>query len=272
MAKKKSTQKKKSKNESKGKKSSSKSKKKSKKKEQEKNKDGKELQEGEFVELDYVGREKGGDVFDTNVEEEAEEMGLDIEHRPVAICLGQNMILPAIDEFLVGKKIGKEYTLELEPENAFGKRKKDLIETMPMRVFREHDINPRPGMSFNFDNRVGKIRAVSGGRVIVDFNNPMASKDLVYTLKPKRKIKDKSEQVKVLMKTLLRKEFPFEIEDHTVKIETDQKSKQFIQAYKQKFEEILDMSIEVEEKESGSDQPEEDGDKQEDESEDKQED
>ena len=101
------------------------------------------------------------------------------------------MILPAIDKFLIGKEAGKEYNLELPPEKAFGKRQKEKVKTMPMKVFERHGINPRRGMAFNFDNKIGKIKAVSGARVIVDFNNPMASKDVEYNLKPKKKIKDK---------------------------------------------------------------------------------
>ena len=122
------------------------------------------------------------------------------------------MLLPALDKFLVGKEIGKNYHIELSPDEAFGQRKKEFIRTMPMSVFVKQKINPQPGMVFSFDNMPARISAVSGGRVIVDFNNPLAGKYLVYDLSVKNKISDDNEKISTLIEFFLKRPLEFKLE------------------------------------------------------------
>lgn len=79
----------------------------------------------DFISLDYTGKLADGTVYDTTVKKVAEENDLPTEKRiftPVTICVGENQILPGLDEELIDKEIGKEYTITLPPEKAFGKR------------------------------------------------------------------------------------------------------------------------------------------------------
>ena len=48
----------------------------------------------------------------------------------------------------------------------------------------------------NVDGKYGIVKSVSGGRVIVDFNHPLSSRDLVYEVEVKRIVTDKTEMVK----------------------------------------------------------------------------
>jgi FKBP-type peptidyl-prolyl cis-trans isomerase 2 len=205
------------------------------------------LKKNDFIELEYVGKIKDtGLVFDTNIEQEAKKINIDIKTRPFIICIGQNMILQSIDEFLIGKQIGK-YTLELPPEKAFGKRNRALIKTMPLSVFRQHNIQPQAGMIFTFDNLLGKISAISGGRVIVDFNNPVAGKEVVYELNIKKKITKQEEKIKSLMSIFFKKEFPFSVDNKKLVIKAPGEMKNFIKLFKDKFKEILNLELEIEE-------------------------
>ncbi|MGD2072554.1 MAG: peptidylprolyl isomerase [Candidatus Thorarchaeota archaeon] len=204
------------------------------------------LKKNDFIEIQYTGKVKDGDVFDTNIADEAKKINLEIKDRPLIICLGQGMILPAIDEFLIGKNADAEYTLELPSEKAFGKRKRELIKTMPISVFNQAKAKPQAGMIFAFDNMLGKITTVSGGRVIVDFNNPLAGKDVTYNLKVKRILKDEKEKIKSLMRTFFRKEFTFRVEQKKLILRVDEKLKKFVEMFKSKFKEILDLELSVE--------------------------
>jgi FKBP-type peptidyl-prolyl cis-trans isomerase 2 len=47
-------------------------------------------------------------------------------------------------------------------------------------MFREKNVDPRPGMVFALDNSLAKILAVSGARVMTDFNNPLSGKHVKY--------------------------------------------------------------------------------------------
>lgn len=212
---------------------------------QEKSED--KLKKNDFVEIEYTGKTKEGEIFDTNIEAEAKKISLDIKTRPLTICIGQNMILPAIDEFLIGKEIGKRYILELSSDKAFGIRNKNLIKTMPLSVFQKHKISPQQGMIFSFDGLFGKIIS-SGTRIIVDFNNPMAGKDVIYELNLKRKITDLHEKTKALMLVFFKQEFEFKIEEKKLIIKVPENIKKFVELFKEKFREILDLESEVEEK------------------------
>jgi FKBP-type peptidyl-prolyl cis-trans isomerase 2 len=214
------------------------------------------LQKNDFVELEFIGRVKNGDIFDTNIKEEAKKINLELETRPLIICLGQNMILPAIDEFLTGKEIGK-YILELEPEKAFGLRNRNLIKTMPVKIFLEKQVYPQPGMMFEFDNVIGKISAVSGGRVIVDFNHPLANKTVIYELNVKSVITDDNEKVSSLMQFFFRRKFDFKIESSKLIVISEAKLKPLFELFKDKFKEILNLELKFQEEEKSEPKKEE---------------
>ena len=54
----------------------------------------------------------------------------------------------------------------------------------------------------NFDGYMGTVKTVSGGRVIVDFNHPLAGRDIDYEVTVKRIVSDVKEKVSAFM-TLL---------------------------------------------------------------------
>ncbi len=209
------------------------------------------IRKNDFIEIEYTGRTAEGGVFDSTILAEAKKLNPDVkEVKPFIICIGQNMILPAIDEFLIDKEIDKSYTLELSSDKAFGSRDRKLVKTMPISVFSQQKINPMPGMVFSFDNLMGKVISNSGGRIIVDFNNPLAGKNVIYTIKTKRKIEDINEKVKVLMQRLFKIEFEFTIKDKKLIIRTEQEIGKFLDLFKPKFKEILDLDLGIEEKPS----------------------
>lgn len=204
------------------------------------------ISKNDFIELEFTGKTREGNIFDTNINEEAKKIGIEIESRPIVICIGQGMILPAIDEFLEGKELGK-YSLDLAPERAFGNRDKNLIKTIPLKVFLEKNINPEPGMVFQFDAVLGRVSAVSGGRVIVDFNNPLAGKEVIYELNAKRIIEDVNEKVNTLMSFFFGKKLDFTIENNKLKVKVEKKFSPLITFFKEKFKDILNLELEIEE-------------------------
>ena len=75
---------------------------------------------------------------------------------------------------------------------------------MPTKEFTKQKIQPMPGMQLNLDGFMGRIISVTGGRTLVDFNNPLAGKDLVYEVEIKRKITDKKEQLQGFLNILFK--------------------------------------------------------------------
>ena len=127
------------------------------------------LQKKDFIEIEFTGKTKDGNIFDSNIAGDLKNSNLKVLAKPFKFCLGEGMFLKGIDEFLIGKDIG-EYTIELTPEKAFGKRDSKLIKMIPIKFFKQQNVQPVQGAMFNFDGQIAKILTVSGGRVMTDFN------------------------------------------------------------------------------------------------------
>lgn len=159
------------------------------------------IKKGEFIELDYTGKTKDeGVVFDTTIKAIADEADLGVQKafKPIIACAGEGHLLPGLDRQIVGKTIGK-HTIEVSAEEGFGKKDGKLLQLIPRKIFKEQNIQPMPGLEINVDNQVGIIRTVSGGRIIVDFNHPLSSKELVYDVDVKRIITDQTEKIRAML-------------------------------------------------------------------------
>jgi len=206
-----------------------------------------ELKKKDFIEIEFTGKEKDGAVFDSNIKEELEKMNSKTPARPFVFCLGEQMFLKAIDEFLIGKEIGKQYEIELPPEKAFGKRNPAMIRMIPMKFFNEQKVRPFPSAMFMFDGRPAKILTVSGGRVMADFNNPLAGKTVVYNIQAKRKVEDLNEKAKALIEFFFKRNLPFEVKEKKVVIQGEKFLTDYAKLFADKFKEILGLGLEVQE-------------------------
>ncbi|GBE20082.1 FKBP-type 16 kDa peptidyl-prolyl cis-trans isomerase [archaeon BMS3Abin17] len=214
-----------------------------------------ELKKKDFIQVEFTGKLKDGSVFDSNIKKDLEKADLDIKAKPFTFCLGEGMFIKGVDDFLVGKDVGS-YKIELNPEDAFGKRDSKLVQMMPMKVFIEQKINPVQGAVFNFDGRIAKVLTVSGGRIMVDFNNPMAGKEVVYNLKVLKKIEDINEKIKALNEFLFKKDFKFEVKDKKITLHVEKPMLQFVELFKDKFKDIFGLELGVKEIEEKSDKKE----------------
>ena len=204
------------------------------------------LERKDFIEIEFTGMVKNGEIFDSNIKEDLKKAKLDLEPKPFAFCLGEGMFLKGLEDFLIGKNIGR-YEAELVPEKAFGSRNPKLVQIIPSKAFREQKLNPVSGMMFNFDGRLAKVISVSGGRIIVDFNNPLAGKTVVYKVNVIRKISDLNEKAKSLIEFLFRKDLKFEIVDKRIVIDSNKEFGKFIGLFKDKFKDILGLELETRE-------------------------
>ena len=204
------------------------------------------LQKKDFIEIEFTGSLKDGGVFDSNIKTELEKSGIQGNPKPFVFCLGEGMFLSGVEEYLVGKELG-EYEIELSPEKAFGKRDPSMIQKIPKNIFTQQRLNPIPGYVFNFDGKLGRVLASSGGRVIVDFNNPLAGKEVTYKIKILRKINDLNEKIKSLIGFLFRKDLKFSVENKKLIIEVEKPLVNFANLFKDKFKDILEMEVEIQE-------------------------
>jgi len=179
----------------------------------------------DFVELEYVGRLSNGRLFDTNIKEVGEKEHLHKhDYNPLFVCVGERFVIKGLDKRLEGCQEDKVYTFNIPAEEAYGKKDPKLVRVVSKSLFTKQKMNPYPGMQINAEGMAGLIRSVSGGRVFVDFNHPLAGKELIFEIKVTKIIKDVKEKVEGLLKSFMmlpQDKYNFDVMDENLKIEVD---------------------------------------------------
>jgi peptidylprolyl isomerase/FKBP-type peptidyl-prolyl cis-trans isomerase SlyD len=162
------------------------------------------MQHGDFVEIEYVGRVKlTNEIFDLTSEEMAKKEKIfnpKAPYGPALVVVGSNMTIRGVMKELEKMDLNEERNFEVLPSDAFGPRDPKLIRIIPFAKFIENKINPVPGTFFEIEGMQAKVQSISGGRVRVDFNNPLAGKTLSYAVKILRKIEGDKEKIESLLK------------------------------------------------------------------------
>ncbi len=182
------------------------------------------IKQGDFLEVEFVGRVKDtNDIFDLTNEKVAKEGNIynkNFRYGARVICVGEGILTKGVENFLIGKEIG-EYKVELSAENAFGKKDPRLIKIVSLGIFKNSEVKPFPGLQLNLDGLLGTVRGVSGGRVIIDFNHPLAGRDIVYDIKVNKIVKDVKEKVYATLRFLTGQDIKFEIKENKLEIKTE---------------------------------------------------
>jgi FKBP-type peptidyl-prolyl cis-trans isomerase 2 len=166
------------------------------------------MKEGDFVRIDYVGRiVESGEIFDLTKEDYAKQEGVftpEVKYGSVSIVIGANLVVKGLENALKEMKVGDKKKVKVKPEDAFGERKTEFIKLVPIAEFKKQDMTPYPGMLVNINRLRGRVLSVSGGRVRVDFNHPLAGKELEYDVEIKEQVSDPVEKIKAIMENYLK--------------------------------------------------------------------
>lgn len=157
------------------------------------------MQKGDFVRINYVGRLESGEIFDLTYEDVAKKEKIHnpkIKYGPVSVVVGAGFVIPGLDKALQDMNVGDKKTVDIEPNDAFGERDARLVRTVPQKMFKNQNVEPRQGLIVDFGGMKGRIQSASGGRIRVDFNNPLAGKKLKYEIEVVEKIEDPVAQIK----------------------------------------------------------------------------
>ena len=206
----------------------------------------------DFVEVSYTGKVKETDqIFDLTDEETAKKEKLfnpKAEYGSKIICIGEHQILKELDHQLIEKEVGKEYTIELSPEKAFGNKDPNLVKIVPTSVLHEQKIRPFPGLQINASGLIGTIRTVNGGRTTIDFNHPLAGKNIIYNIKINRVITDNKEKVEGLTNNLLglrKKEFEIKLDGNEaeIKLNKNKLAENIKEEFKRKVKDLVSLDV-----------------------------
>ena len=123
--------------------------------------------------LHYTGSFTDGAVFDSSLDRE-----------PFEFTIGRGMVIPGLENGIIGMNKGESKTLNIPAEEAYGLHREDLLTVIG-----------RSQMPANIDLKIGMVlqtRSPDGGttsvivrdmndeNVTLDFNHPLAGKELIF--------------------------------------------------------------------------------------------
>lgn len=130
-------------------------------------------QSGDTVRVHYTGRLDDETVFDSS------------EGRaPLAFTLGAGQVVPGFDRAVTGLEAGESRTVRMEPEEAYGARRNDLVLSVPHDAFPDR-IAPQPGQRLQLGLQGGgsldaEVTEVGEDAVTLDANHPLAGQALTF--------------------------------------------------------------------------------------------
>jgi FKBP-type peptidyl-prolyl cis-trans isomerase SlpA len=102
---------------------------------------------------------------------------------PATFVVGDGTLPPGVEKRMLGLAAGSAARLEIPACDAFGEARAENVRFMQRAQFGA-GVVPEPGLIVSFrapDGELpGVIRSIEGELVVVDFNHPLAGRDLVF--------------------------------------------------------------------------------------------
>ncbi|MFZ8790716.1 MAG: FKBP-type peptidyl-prolyl cis-trans isomerase [Thermosphaera aggregans] len=158
--------------------------------------------QGDFILVEYTVRAKEtGTLLDTTDQELAMKENIyeaDRLYGPTLVVLGRGWMNEVVEQELMKMEVNEEREVEVPPEKAFGERDSGKVKTFSLREFQRRGYGVNVGDVVEVGGVKGVVKSISGGRVVVDFNHPLAGRTLVYKVKVVGKLEEFRDRVKAL--------------------------------------------------------------------------
>lgn len=135
-------------------------------------------QQNDLVTITFTGKLDNGEIF---IEVDKQE--------PLQTKIGDSNLPPSVESALTQMSVGETRKIRLSPEEGFGPRQKELLQTIDSQQMID-TLQPKRGMVLSLkidkDGVEQKVPAtvisVEGSEVTVDYNHPLAGHHLTYEL------------------------------------------------------------------------------------------
>lgn len=136
------------------------------------------IKTNDTVVVEYEGYLDNGEIFDTTR-----------DSGPLEFQVGTGAVLPAFEAAVVGLEVGASTEVEIPAAEAYGERNEEMVFDIDRKNL-GGDIDPAPGMvlamTMERDGQTHRfpamVAAVEGDKVTMDFNHPLAGKDLRFQI------------------------------------------------------------------------------------------
>ena len=132
------------------------------------------IKNGQRVSLHYTGKLADGTVFDSSRERKS----------PLHFVFGSGVVLPNFEKAIGSMLVGDKKTFNLTSDEAYGQHIEEAVQALPKEQFGQ-DLELKPGTPISGTSPDGQpIRAMiiscEDETVTVDFNHPLAGKDISF--------------------------------------------------------------------------------------------
>ncbi len=130
------------------------------------------------------------ELFAATVNEEKVHVETADAANPLTFLFGTGGMIPDFEANLNGKSVGDEFSFDIRATNAYGDIDNDAILNLPIDTFKTNGVidfsllqigNQITLSDQNGDQIIGKVIAIENESVKMDFNHPLAGKDLHFT-------------------------------------------------------------------------------------------
>lgn len=126
---------------------------------------------GTAITLNFAIKLEDGQIIDSNFDAE-----------PARFEFGDGNIPEGFEQALLGLKTGEHVELTIAPERGFGMHNPSNIQIMPRSQFKDMELEP--GLVVSFQEPGGELPGMitdfNDDKVTVDFNHPLAGKNLIF--------------------------------------------------------------------------------------------
>jgi peptidylprolyl isomerase/FKBP-type peptidyl-prolyl cis-trans isomerase SlpA len=134
-----------------------------------------QAKEGDEVQVHYTGKLEDGTVFDTSQDGD-----------PLSFTIGENRVIPGFESAVVGMEPGDTKTTEIEPEQAYGEHRDDMVMELDRDQIPEN-VEPDVGQQLQLRLENGQtvpvlITALGEETVTIDANHPLAGRTLIFEI------------------------------------------------------------------------------------------
>ncbi|MFX1276912.1 MAG: helix-hairpin-helix domain-containing protein [Promethearchaeota archaeon] len=172
---------------------------------------GKRVEKGDFILVKITAKTQKGKIFRVSSEEDARKAGIYNEenakrgyYEPDFVIVGKPGFLnEGLTETIENMNFFEKKSVRIPPNKAFGKRDPSKIERIGIAKFRKlnEGKNPEFGQEFvkKGTGQRGTVTNIMQGKVIIDYNHPLAGQTIDYNLEIIDKIENFNDKIKYFM-------------------------------------------------------------------------
>ena len=138
----------------------------------------KKAKTGSSVDVHYVGTFEDGTKFDSSID----------RGETLTFEVGSGQVIRGFDSAVVGMSPGEKTTVSLTPDEAYGDRREEAVQEFPLSAFSDEMRSTlTEGVTIMGQNEagqqmMGKILSLEKTTAVIDFNHPLAGKNLNFEI------------------------------------------------------------------------------------------